>query len=102
MYAQQCIGYVTLTRITLILESDSPVLILTVRGIEMPSAMPATSLPSLGGLRNSAAPKPRLVASARTGLSLFQLHGESVVLPLHTQKFMRNSLVASAPTRTFL
>ena len=48
---------------TLILESDSPVLILTVRGMGMPSAIPATSLASLEGLRSRAAPKPRLVAS---------------------------------------
>ncbi len=49
---------------TLILEADSPVLILTVRGMGMPSAIPATSRPSFVGLRNKAAPRPRLVASA--------------------------------------
>lgn len=59
-----------LTCMTLILEADSPLLILTVRGMGMPSAIPATSRPSLVGLRSSAAPKPRLVASEHT---LYQL-----------------------------
>ena len=51
---------------TLILEADSPLLILTVRGMGMPSAIPATSLPSFVGLRSNAAPNPRLVASGHT------------------------------------
>ncbi len=54
------------TCMTLIFEADSPVLILTVRGMGIPSAMPATSLPSFVGLRNRAAPNPLLVASACT------------------------------------
>lgn len=59
-------GQGRLTCMTLILEADSPLLILTVRGMGIPSAIPATSLPSLVGLRSSAAPKPCLVASEHT------------------------------------
>ena len=62
-----------LTCMTLIFEADSPVLILTVSGTGIPSAMPATRRPSLVGLRSRAAPRPLLVASAH----------KCVLLPTH-------------------
>ena len=63
-----------LTCMTLIFEADSPVLIFTVNGMGIPSAMPATSRPSLVGLRSRAAPRPLLVASAH----------KCVLLPAHS------------------
>lgn len=62
-----------LTCMTLIFEADSPVLILTVSGMGIPSAMPATSRPSLVGFRSRAAPRPLRVASAH----------KRVLLPAH-------------------
>ena len=53
---------------TLILEAEVPVRTFTVSGRSMPSAMPATSRASFLGLRSSADPSPRFVASA-TGKS---------------------------------
>eukprot|EP00878_Enallax_costatus_P047716 GHUV01058799.1.p1 GENE.GHUV01058799.1~~GHUV01058799.1.p1 ORF type:complete len:103 (+),score=12.54 GHUV01058799.1:44-310(+) len=53
------------TRAALIFFSDSPVRILTVTGRSTCAVIPATIFASLVGLRNRAAPKPRLVASAR-------------------------------------
>ena len=47
-----------------------PVLTLTVSGRSTASAMPATSFASLAGLRSSADPMPRLVASAACACAL--------------------------------
>lgn len=59
---------------TLILEAFSPVRILTVRGMGLPSAIPATSLASLEGFRSKAAPSPLRVASAWSCMVIHSLH----------------------------